>query len=237
MITTSYPRRATSIALALSLLAFGLWNRSARAAETQAAKAAQIAASVQSFYDQTADLTAQFSQAYVHKLYNRTDRSRGQVTFKKPGKMRWDYDLPNGKVIVAGGKSLQVFEPGQDGEPDQMLVQDMAGAQLPNAMAFLMGTGRLDEDFSFRLLDPDHKVYGDGAVLELRPKEPTPHYERIVFYVSGAEATRGLVRRLVIVDASGNRNRFDFSELKFNADVPDSRFRYEPPKGTRVVDL
>jgi outer membrane lipoprotein-sorting protein len=40
---------------------------------------------------------------------------------------------------------------------------------------------------------------------------------------------------VLIVDHAGNRNRFDFSNLRFDRDVPDSRFRFTPPAGTRRV--
>src|SRR5690242_7273873 len=73
--------------------------------------ASVVAAAVQSFYDQTHDLSAEFFQTYVNKLYQRTDRSKGRVVFKKPGMMRWDYAQPNGKVIVSDGKRLVVYEP------------------------------------------------------------------------------------------------------------------------------
>lgn len=209
----------------------------AHAEESAANQAARVAATVQTFYDQTQDLTAHFQQTYVNKIYNRTERSSGQVTFKKPGMMRWDYAKPNGKIIVANGKQLSVFEPGQEGEPDQLLEQDINNAQLPSAMAFLMGTGRLEDDFAFRDLDPDHKRFPGGSVLELRPLKPTPHFARIVFYVSGQELTQGLVRRIVIIDESGNRNRFDFTQLKFNTKVAPSKFNFTPPKGTRRVKM
>lgn len=209
----------------------------AHAQSDAAAQAAQVAATVQSFYDQTKDLSASFQQTYFNKIYNRTERSHGHVVFKKPGKMRWDYAKPNGKVIVANGKKLLMYEPGQEGEPNQFLEQDMGKAQLSNAMAFLMGTGRLSDDFSFRQLDTDHKQYPGGAVLELRPRKPTPHYARLVFYVSFAEKTRGLVQRIVMIDSNGNRNRFDFSKLKFNTQVSESRFQFKPPAGSRRVQL
>ena len=37
-------------------------------------------------------------------------------------------------------------------------------------------------------------------------------------------------------DSAGNRNRFDFSKIRFNRDVPDKRFNYRPPKGTQKVN-
>ena len=73
------------------------------AAPSAESDARLVAATVQSFYEQTKDVSASFYQTYVNKLYQRTDRTSGRVVFKKPGKMRWDYDKPNGKVIVSNG--------------------------------------------------------------------------------------------------------------------------------------
>jgi len=196
-----------------------------------------VAAAVQAFYDQAKDLTASFFQTYVNKVYQRTDRSRGRVVFKKPGMMRWDYDLPNGKVITSNGKKVLVYEPGEDGDKGQVIEQDLGAAQLPQAMSFLLGTGKLQEDFTFRLLDAAREGYPTGDVLELRPKVATPHFERLLFYVERTKALRGLVRRLLIIDASGNRNRFDFSAIKFNGNVGVQLFEFKPPQGTRRVEM
>ena len=199
--------------------------------------AREVARAVQTFYDQTRDVSATFHQTYVNKLYKRTDRSSGNVVFKKPGMMRWDYALPNGKVMASTGKSLVVYEPGDEGEPGQVIEQTISQAQLPQALAFLMGTGKLEDDFTFRLLDATAEGFTTGDVLELRPKTPTPHFDRLLFYVERAAAVRGLVRRMLIIDSSGNRNRFDFSKLKFNTNVDGARFKYAPPAGTRRVQM
>lgn len=195
-------------------------------------------AAVQTFYDQTREVAADFFQTYVNKLYDRTDKSRGHVVFKKPGKMRWDYAKPNGKVIVAGSGKLLVYEPGEEPtDKGQVLEQNFAQADLPQAMSFLLGTGKLSDDFAAKLLDSAREGFANGQVLELRPKKPNPHFERLLFYVESSAALRGLVRRIVIVDASGNRNRFDFSAFKFNAGTPESTFEWRPPADARKVHL
>jgi outer membrane lipoprotein carrier protein len=192
---------------------------------------------VQAFYDQTQQLSATFFQTYVNKLYQRTDRSQGKVTFKKPGMMRWDYAQPNGKVIVSNGKLLKVYEPGDQGEKGQVIEQQISNSQLPQALAFLMGTGRLQNDFTFRLLDAKREGYPSGDVLELKPIKPTPHFVRLVFYVERTPALRGLVRRMLIIDSDGNRNRFDFSAIKLNAQATLKQFDFTPPAGTRKVAM
>jgi outer membrane lipoprotein carrier protein len=195
-------------------------------------------AAVQTFYEQTRDVSADFHQTYVNKLYDRTDRSRGHVVFKKPGKMRWDYAKPNGKVISASSGKLVVFEPGDEPtDKGQVLQQNFAQAELPQAMSFLLGTGKLADDFDAKSLDAAREGFPNGQVLELRPKQLSPHFDRLLFYVETAAAVRGLVRRLVIIDSSGNRNRFDFSGLKFNSGVTDGTFEWTPPADARRVQL
>jgi outer membrane lipoprotein carrier protein len=70
-------------------------------------------------------------------------------------------------------------------------------------------------------------------VLELMPKKPSPHYERILFYVDGDPKRAGLVHRVLIVDGAGNRNRLDFKQVKFNRTLDAKTFAWQPPKDAR----
>jgi outer membrane lipoprotein carrier protein len=236
----SYDRRRSravlSAALSGALVAStALWLMPGAAAQGQV-DARTVAGAVQSFYNQTRGVRASFHQTYYHKLYDRYDRSRGSVVFAKPGKMRWDYGRPNGKVITSDGGRLIVYEPGDQGERGQCFEREMNQHQLPGAFSFLTGTGRLEEDFRFRLLDPRRQGYPEGYVLELRPRAASPHYDRILFYVLTQNARpTGVVRRVLIIDPAGNRNRFDFSEMQWNPSVSDATFRFRPPAGIRCT--
>jgi outer membrane lipoprotein carrier protein len=211
-------------------------ERVARAQQAAAPDAPTIAAWVQRFYDQTTSMNARFVQRYTNRVYSRVDTSRGTVRFKKPGMMRFDYDQPNGKVIVSDGQRLLVYEPPDGGRgAGQYYEQEMANAQLPAALAFLTGTGRLADDFTFRRLDPVRQRYPDGQVLELRPRAPTPHYSRILLYVDDDPQRRGVVHRILIVDSTNNENRFDFEQQQFNREIPENTFRFRPPRGARRI--
>jgi outer membrane lipoprotein carrier protein len=43
------------------------------------------------------------------------------------------------------------------------------------------------------------------------------------------------VRRVILIDAQGNRNRFDFSNPVVNKKPPPDEFKFTPPKGTKVI--
>ncbi len=210
--------------------------RSEAQQQQQRVDAVTVAGSVQTFYDRTKGLKARFHQTYYHKLYDRYDRSEGQVFFEKPGKMRWNYARPNGKIIVSDGSRITVFEPGSGSEPGQVFDQELGENQLPQAFSFLTGAGRLADDFSFRLLDAARQGFREGYVLELRPREASPHYDRILFYVAKRDNRPiGVVRRVLIVDATGNRNRFDFDDMEFDPTLPTNTFRFTPPANARRV--
>lgn len=198
--------------------------------------AQSVVFAVQAFYDQTRTVEAEFYQTYFNRIYDKYDHSKGSVKFAKPGRMRWDYAAPNGKVIVSDGKRLVVYEPGEDNEPGQVFERAISDSELPQALAFLTGTGKLADDFTFRLLDSGAQGFPTGYVLELLPKKPSPHYDRILFYVDRDEKRTGLVHRVLIVDSAGNRNRIDFKAPKFNRALDPKTFAWQPPKNARKVN-
>lgn len=202
-------------------------NPPAIAAPAVALTADQIVARVQAFYDATGDFAADFEQVSRSALSGTSQRSTGHVQFRKPGRMRFDYTAPAGNVVVSDGTTLWAYEAAQHQAIQSSLVQ----SQLPSALSFLTGTGRLVNDFTFRLL-PSATAFPGGHVLELRPITPNPSFERVVFYVEGQHFQ---VASTVVIDAQGNTNRFNFLAPRVNLNPPNTVFQWAPPTGTQVV--
>jgi len=217
---------ATLLAAASATSAFDLNAQSASTAASPTA--ASVAAQVQSFYNQTKTFQAHFKQEYYIKMHNKRETSEGQVAFEKPGKMSWDYAQSNGNRVVSNGQELKIYQP----SIQQMYVQPVAQSQYPAALSFLMGQGELTSSFDLRLLDPASVKFEGGWVLEGTPKDPTPAYQKVLLYVDAATSQ---VRRVLILDAQGNRNRFDFENPLVNTPVPQGSFTFTPPAGTQIV--
>jgi outer membrane lipoprotein carrier protein len=188
----------------------------------------QVASRVQAFYNQTRTFQARFQQDYTVKAFNKRKRSTGQVSFERPGKMSWKYDTPNGNRVVSNGSTLKVYEK----DNKQMFEQPINDSQYPAALAFLMGRGDLKKTFTLRLLDAKRMNFEGGYVLEGTPKSPTPAYQKVLMYV---DASTAQVRRMLILDAQGNRNMFTFDNPVVNTNIPTGEFAFDPPKGTTIV--
>ncbi|MCS6856836.1 MAG: outer-membrane lipoprotein carrier protein LolA [Sandaracinaceae bacterium] len=195
----------------------------------------EVLASVQRFYEQTRTLQARFEQHFWMRIYRRTQSSRGTIAVARPGRIRFDYTEPRGKVIVSTPEGFIYYEPGENGGPGQYARGQIDASSA--ALGFLTGTVDLARDFLFALRSPDDQSPPHTDPLELRPRRPDPNYRRLILYVDRRPEARGVVHRVAIEDHEGNWNRFDFSEFRFNREIPPSTFRFDPPQGARLVEL
>jgi outer membrane lipoprotein carrier protein len=189
--------------------------------------AEDIASRVQAFYDKTKTFRAGFKQTYFIRATGIEKKSHGDVMFAKPGKMSWRYKN-NGNRVTADGHLIRVYEQ----ENKQMFESDMSKSAYPAALSFLVGEGKLQQSFVLRKLDARQMKFEGGFVLEAKPKESTPAYQAMILYVDAATAQ---VRRVLLVDAQGNRNRFDFLTPTVNAKVEPTEFTFAPPSGTQII--
>lgn len=222
---TGFFRFAACAAALTALVALLLGTGRVSAA---APTADELGLRIQRFYDSTKTYKATFKQTYTIKVQNVRKISTGKVIFEKPGKMSFVYDAPNGNRVVSDGTTIKVYEK----ENEQMFETPVKSSQYPAALSFLMGQGQLTKDFKLRLLDPAQMKFEGGYVLEGTPKEATPAYQKMLLYV---DAQTNQVRRVLILDAQGNRNRFDFTSPVVNEPVGKGEFDFIPPPGTRVV--
>lgn len=193
------------------------------------AKVDEVVAKVQAFYDRTSSFGSNFRQEFWVKLHNVKKTSTGHVVFVKPGKMDWQYDDPKGNRVVSDGALIRVYEHGNK----QMYEQPVDKTQYPAALAFLTGTGKLADAFTFELFDGEKMAFPGGVVLVGMPKTATPAYQKVLFYV---DVQSSQVRRVMILDGQGNRNRFDFDSPSVNdARHKKVEFKFVPPPGTTIL--
>jgi len=193
---------------------------------TDSMSAKELADLVQQVYDKTRTFQAGFKQRYSMKAYNKVLESAGNVVFEKPGKMSWRYD--NGNRVVSDGKLIKVYQK----EANQMYEQAVDKTQYPAALSFLVGEGSLRKQFRLRKINGNRMNFPGGYVLVAKPRAVTPAFQRMLLYVDGATHQ---VRRVILLDAQGNKNRFTFEHPVVNKKVDPKEFTFTPPAGTKII--
>ncbi len=206
-------------------------SASAIAAPTTLSPADAIAARVDTIFADKKTFSAKFKQEHTQKVAGVTKKSTGVFFFERPNKMSFRYDAPSKNRIVSDGSTLKVYI----GEDNQMFTQSVDKTEYPGAFAFLMGKG-LAPSFNFGF--NDKAKFDGGPVLLGKPKEATPHYDSVLFYIDKVLLEKkdpGVIRRILVVDAQGNRNRFDLEGATQPEKIDPAEFTFTPPAGTNIT--
>jgi outer membrane lipoprotein carrier protein len=190
-------------------IAVGLAHAQSSGSAPTSPSASAIASSIQSAYKGTTTFSADFTQRYKMKAFGTEKKSNGTVVFVQPDKMRWAY--ATGDVTASDGATIRMY----DATTKTVKSIVASTSHLPAAFAFLAGKGTLATTHDLSL--PPKCPMKGGWCLVAKPKTPTNAYDAVFFYV---DAATGQVRRVIVIDAQGNTNAFDFDKQVLNGPAP-----------------
>src|SRR2546427_9996335 len=118
---------------------------------------------------------ASFTQTVESPGLPRPQVEKGTVYLLRPGRMRWDYDVPRGKLAVADGRRTYVYLP----EERQVLVAPLDPHGTRTGVGLLLN--RVDLVGSFEI------SWGPGAEtgprpLLFRPRAPRAEYDSLLVF-------------------------------------------------------
>ena len=201
--------------LACALLVF---TASARAQDVAA-----LAAKVDAHYNRLKSLETQYTEHYAGMGIERTER--GTLLLKKPGRMRWSYAAPAGKLFVLDGKFAWFYAPG-DAQVQRVPAKQLDDLRSP--LRFLLGHTQLQKELGGLTV----RAVGTNFVLSGVPKGMEQRVKSLALTVTAEGAIVGM--RLEEID--GAVTEFSFSGMKENVPAKDSDFVFIPPAGVPVVD-
>ena len=206
-------------ALAMALLCTG----AAIAQIPQVPTAGQLAARVDRRYDRLHSLQTRYTERFRGMGIDRSES--GTLLLRKPGRMRWSYDAPAGKVFVLDGKDAISYTPG-DAQANRLPAKQLNDLQSP--LRFLLGHTALSREFDRLSVAPVSGGYSLSGV----PKGMAGRI-RSVFFTVDAE---GIIHGLQIDELNGSITSFVFTDMHENVPAPDSDFVFNPPPGVTVVN-
>lgn len=169
-----------------------------------------------------------FFQESMLKAMQISDTAEGRLTVKKPGKMRWEYILPDPQTIVTDGKSMWIHRPA-----DNQVMVGRAPAFFGDGKGagFLSDIRQVRKSFRVAILASDDKSHHR---LKLTPKQPTPDIAEIFLWVAKGSFQ---VDQVVTLNSYGDETKISLNDYQFNLDPKESLFSFVIPDGVDVVEL
>jgi outer membrane lipoprotein carrier protein len=174
-------------------------------------------------YNHAQTLQVQYNETYTVEGRPRKSET-GTLTLRKPGRMRWDYSAPAGKLFLSDGKDVYLYTPDTHRVEKEPL---KASEDMRAPLAFLLGK----LDFSKEFRDFEMRPDGDNRVVTAKAKNDKLPYEKIEMLVAPDYA----IRRLVVNSQDGSVLTFLFDQEKLNPRVNDAQFKFQLPAGAQLV--
>jgi outer membrane lipoprotein carrier protein len=180
---------------------------------------------VENRYNRSQSLKLDFSETYIGIGHAPSRTESGVLLLKKPGRMRWEYSSPAGKLFLSDGKNVFLYT------PDQRLVEKSKlkeSDDMRTPLAFLLGK----LDFSKEFKSFESRPEGPNVWIAAEPKNPNLEYTRVEFLVS----PEGEILKLKVASDTSARMEFSFSHETLNPPVTEAEFEFHPPAGVEIRD-
>lgn len=186
--------------------------------------AKELAKRVDRHYNGLHSLKAGFTQTYQGMGTQRTES--GTMLLLKPGRMRWDYNSPPGKVFVLDGKYAWSYTRG-DAQAQRIPAKSLSDLRSP--LQYLLGHTELAREMKDLKAAP---APGGQFTLTGAFKGMEDRVKKVTLTVTAT----GIIDGIVIEETDGALTRFTFTDQQPNVPVAAATFHFTPPPGVRVMD-
>jgi outer membrane lipoprotein carrier protein len=183
-----------------------------------------LAQRIDQHYNKLHSLKTNFTESYVGLGMHRQES--GTLLLLKPGRMRWDYTSPPGKLFLLDGKYAYFYA---QGNAQVQRIEAKKLDDLRSPLRFLLGHTQLEKELTAITLKPAPN--GEFA-LTGQPKGQEKHIPRLTLTVT----KEGAITAIEIEEMDGAITSFTFGGEIPNAPLPPGAFHFTPPPGIPVVD-
>jgi outer membrane lipoprotein carrier protein len=175
-------------------------------------------------YNRAKTLQVHFVESYSVEGRARKSES-GELTLRKPGRMRWDYSAPPGKLFVSDGKDVYLYTPDAHRVEKAKL---KASEDMRAPLAFLLGKLDFAKDFRDFQMQPE----GANYLVTAKARNEKLPYEKVQMLISPDDQ----LQRLIVYTQDLAILTFQFDGEKLNPPVDDALFKFQMPAGATLVD-
>lgn len=162
--------------------------------------------------------TAKFAQTVYDEQQQVLQRSSGEVAIKRPGKLRWQVEMPDEELLIANDDVLWLYSPFLE----QVSIYSLSDAigQSP----FMLLTS--DDPSVWN----DYQITSNDAGYKIVSNTPTT----VAWLQVNISAEQ--IRSIDMQDTAGKVTRFELSDFKAGAPAGEQLFQFDIPEGVEVDD-
>ena len=190
-----------------------------------------IAQKLQSSYEKTKDLKADFIQEATIKSTKKTEREEGKVFFKNPKNMLWEYTKPQGKKLIINSQKAWLYLSREKVVYTQKSESIFQSKFLIN---FFSGSGKLKNDFVIKYAEPKAYDKDGNYLLVLTPREKTVVCNSVKLAI---DKNNFYILQISFDDVMGNSTTLKFSNISINTGLEQKIFQFKPPKGVQIFEM
>ena len=217
-------RRASALALALLLLPASLAAQHPTPDQKLSPADTAILKAVDTHYNRLRSLRTTFTETYAGLGLHKSES--GTLLLSKPGRMRWSYTDPAGKLFVLDGKFAWSYTPG-DAQAQRIPARQLDDLRSP--LRLLLGHAQLARELTAIRITPQP----DGA--SLIEGVPIGQQARLKL-LTLVTAQTGTIQALKLEEIDGATTEFHFSVFEDNPPTTPADFTFTPPVGIPIVD-
>ncbi len=212
------------LVLASALLSTSLAAQQHPPASGAVADVHEMARRVDKHYNDLHSLKAGFTESYAGLGMHRSES--GTLLLLKPGRMKWDYTSPAGKLFLLDGKFAWFYTQG-DSQIQRIPAKQLDDLRSP--LRFLLGHTQLEKELNHLALSP---AANGEVTLSGQPKGQEDRVSRLSLTVTA----QGIITAIEVEESDGAITRFTFSGESTNAAIPPAAFKFTPPPGIPIID-
>jgi outer membrane lipoprotein carrier protein len=207
-------------------------------------EAGKLASRMEARYRSAKMLQATFLERYIEN--GSVLRSEaGTAYFRRPGKMRWEYERPEKDLFLVDGKTAWFYVPA---DHTVTRVPAKQSEDLRTPLALLAGEMKISRICAKVEIAGGEKPLREGdTVLRCRvrgeKKDENAAPAESVLGANGTDAIffevvrdTGELARLIVRQAGGVEVEFRFENWRFDPPIPETMFRFQPPAGVAIVN-
>jgi len=191
----------------------------------------EVIKKVQAQQLKTTTLEAEFKQEKTLALMARPEFSTGRFVYSKPNRVLWSYDAPKRVEMLIADGYLTTYYPGLN-KAEKIEVKNFQD----RIFKYMGASGAIDELSAFFNFTFSNRADQPAFVLDLEPKSKSIA-KRVKHLKIWIDKKTYLTTQFEYTEGDGDLTRYEFSNIKVNAPVAQSRFTLNLPPGTRVEQM